>query len=127
MKLDHDVVRKFLLAIEENNDLFGLSSASQSKFAKDNNLTDDELAYIILKLYDGDIVNGKPLFASNAFYTYTPVQLTFKGHEYLDNIRSPEVWSRSKKIAGKIGSVSLDVMATIASKVIAELINKNMQ
>jgi hypothetical protein len=43
--------------------------------------------------------------------------LTWRGHEFLDSIRSPEVWKKTKTAAAKVGGVSLAVMAEIAKAV----------
>jgi hypothetical protein len=40
--------------------------------------------------------------------------LTWEGHEFLDSIRSPEIWRDTKAAASKVGSVSLRVVGEIA-------------
>ncbi|WMJ85462.1 DUF2513 domain-containing protein [Anaerocolumna sp. MB42-C2] len=46
------------------------------------------------------------------------------GHEFLSNIRSDNVWTKTKNVAGKIGSYSLDTLTKIATGVITELIKQ---
>lgn len=52
--------------------------------------------------------------------------ITWKGHEFLDNIRDNDVWSRTKNIAKSVSSVSLSVLSNVASKVITEIISKQI-
>ena len=40
--------------------------------------------------------------------------LTWSGHEFLDTVRSPEVWRRTKEAVGKVGGVSIAVLVEIA-------------
>nr|WLJ26279.1 MAG: YjcQ protein [Firmicutes phage HS16] len=54
---------------------------------------------------------------------YTTISdLTPKGHKYISDIRSDNVWSKTKSIANKIGAKSLDAMVQISSNVISEII-----
>lgn len=123
MKLDHDVARNLLLAIENSKDISGLEPNEQSKVAVENNVSERELAYIESKLFEAGFITNKPLYGSDDFYSFYPTQLTYDGHQYLDNVRSSKVWRQSKSVASKIGSVSLQMMADIASGVITKLIN----
>jgi hypothetical protein len=40
--------------------------------------------------------------------------LSWEGCEFLDTVRSPEVWKRTQGVAAKLGTVSLAVFAEIA-------------
>ncbi len=123
MKLDHDVVRNLLLKIESEADETGLSTNAQKQIAIDLEISESLLGYTINRVNEANLITGKALFASNSFYSFSPIQLTFKGHEYLDNIRAPKVWKQSKSVAEKIGSVSLNVMSNIASDIILKTLN----
>jgi hypothetical protein len=48
--------------------------------------------------------------------------VTWLGHEYLDKVRDPEVWRKTKEIAAKAGGGGIDVMSQIASSVISTAI-----
>lgn len=123
MKLDHDVVRNLLLKIESEADETGLSTNAQKQLAIDLEISESLLGYTINRVNEANLITGKALFASNSFYSFSPIQLTFKGHEYLDNIRAPKVWKQSKSVAEKIGSVSLNIMSNIASDIILKTLN----
>jgi hypothetical protein len=60
-------------------------------------------------LIDGDLLTGKAAMDG----IITP-GLSWQGCEFLDTIRSPEAWRRTKEAAAKIGGVSLAIFAEIA-------------
>lgn len=51
------------------------------------------------------------------------VDLTPKAHEFINNIRKDTNWNKTKEVAGKVGSFSLNVLSQIATNVITSLIN----
>ena len=54
-----------------------------------------------------------------------PSDLTWEGHEYLDSIRNPRVWKRLQgAMAEHGGGLSMDVMKTLATKIIVEILTK---
>lgn len=70
-----------------------------------------EHSALILKplyCYGGDIVEISDLSPS--------------GHEYLANIRSDNIWNKTKKVAGEIGATSLSAMVQISSQIITAII-----
>jgi DNA-binding PadR family transcriptional regulator len=119
VKFDHDLARRALLTIEASTEPIGLEAPAQYDLAKVEHVSNEQLAYVLLKLNEAGFITGKPIFdGADKFYTFFPVQLTYEGHEYLDKVRSPKVWRETKSIAAKVGSVSLSLMAQIASTVI---------
>ncbi|MBG9981861.1 DUF2513 domain-containing protein [Aerococcaceae bacterium DSM 111020] len=51
--------------------------------------------------------------------------ITYVGHEFLNNIRDAKIWSKTKSTVNKFSSVSLDVLATVANKLILKLLTEN--
>ncbi|WP_289068957.1 DUF2513 domain-containing protein [Faecalibaculum rodentium] len=120
MELNHDLVREMLLYIEREfafNDLRMASSIQISGYDR------GAILYTARQLLDAGFIKGKAYGYDNIPDTSIS-SLTWIGHEYLDNIREPEVWSKSKSIANRVGSVSLKYMSDIASQVVASLIAK---
>lgn len=109
MKLDHDKVRLFLMAIEDSNDPMGLPEKEAVQFATDHNMTRDELAYMVTKLHEGKIITGDVRWGNNSPMFIIPGNLTFEGHEYLDNIRDGKVWAAVKERTKGLASISLGV------------------
>ena len=52
--------------------------------------------------------------------------LSWEGCEFLDTVRSPEVWRRTKEAAGKVGGVSIAVLADIAKATAKILIKEHL-
>ena len=125
LKLNEDCVRAVLLDVE-NEYQFGsflhlkdFEESQSSKFSK------EEIEYTIIRLEEAgfiiatiDWVNARPFYVSVG-------SLTWKGHEFLDNVRDSKVWSETKVVASKVGSVSLSMLATIASSVITKSLGLN--
>ena len=57
----------------------------------------------------GFIDDGGPR-ASGPMFGFLFMGLTMKGHDFLDTVRSPEVWRRTKAGAAKVGSVGLQLL-----------------
>ena len=53
-------------------------------------------------------------------------RLTWEGCEFLDTVRSPEVWRRSKEAAGKVGSVSISVLAELAKGIAKSMLKDHL-
>jgi hypothetical protein len=51
------------------------------------------------------------------------VRLKMSGHEYLDTVRSPEVWKKTKTTLEKVGGgAALAVVKEIATKIAVEIL-----
>jgi hypothetical protein len=48
-----------------------------------------------------------------SYYDWKAQRLTFQGHEFLDTIREPEVWRRTKEAAGKVGGAGLELLLAV--------------
>jgi len=108
MKRDMDLIRSILLAIEECeepdlHDAFHGIDCSDAVFH-----------YHLGLLYrEGliDAIDGSAAGGAN----YMPTGLTWAGHEFLDNIRNEDVWSKAKaSVHEKVGTVSLAVLQELA-------------
>jgi hypothetical protein len=52
------------------------------------------------------------------------VRMKIAGHDYLDSVRNPEVWKKTKKTLEKVGgSAALEVVKGIASRIMTEVLN----
>ncbi len=52
--------------------------------------------------------------------------LTFVGHEFLEDIKSDNTWNKTKSVAKNIGTFSLHTLKDISAEVISDLIKKNI-
>ncbi|WP_369833435.1 DUF2513 domain-containing protein [Companilactobacillus pabuli] len=125
MELNHDCVRDTLLAIEkyvqvekvyEISNLYGTPELSKYEFP--------EVWYVLLTLFDAGFIttykNERPRTFLNHRTVSNITGITFKGHEYLDNIRDPKVWKETKHTVLKtVASASLSIFSAVASKIVS--------
>ena len=118
MKLNHDCVRDVLLYIEENASYS--NTVNQEVIATNfQNHDKFELIYAIEKLYETNYINGSKHNALNGPYPFfNIVDISYDGHEFLDNIRNDNVWTETKQtILENIGSASLSIVSTVAAAI----------
>ncbi|MGS7761400.1 DUF2513 domain-containing protein, partial [Escherichia coli] len=105
MKLDKDLVREILLAIE--------ASKNDPKEEIDlvlKNRSPREISYHVLLLTEAGFVLSRDAFPTHNTSFWQPTRLTYTGHEFLDTVRDGEVWELTKNGAEKVGSASLSLM-----------------
>lgn len=125
LHLNPDCVRDILVTVEENE--FGNSLSLSTLVELLPAYTEDELTYACLKLNEGDLLD---VLTVNAIGLTHPAiveikELTFYGHEFLDNIKSDNVWNKTKQVAKGVGSFSLQTIKDISTAVISDLIKSN--
>ena len=123
MKLNYDCIRAILLTLESypydyECDIDQLYS-DIPKFSK------EEIQYCTCKLYDINYIEGFVFTADGCSpYVSSISDITFAGHEFLNSIREPEIWKKTKNIASEIGAISISTISQIASGIFKELIFK---
>ncbi len=51
---------------------------------------------------------------SQGMTTFVIRGLTWRGHEFLDSVRNPEVWTRTKAGMNKVGGIGIDLALQLA-------------
>ena len=51
--------------------------------------------------------------------------ITYSGHQFLDDIRNDNNWGKVKEIASSVGSISVNAISQIATSVISTAIHSN--
>lgn len=123
MKLDYDCLRYILLAIEDTDKSRILaSSLTNDTYSK------GEILHHVDCLKDVHYIEtSSPMTCLDAPSSDCYIfRLTMQGHQFLDTIRNDTVWKETKKITSKIGTATLDVIIDIASKVLSDIIAKQM-
>jgi hypothetical protein len=109
MRRDMDLVRNILLATEaDEGDPRGWIKLELSA---DPSL----LAYHVQLLDEAGLLVAQDLqHLGPGGYRFLPKRLTWEGHEYVDNIRDPEVWRKAKEGAAGVGGFSLEMLGALA-------------
>ncbi len=122
MVLKHDCVRDTMLYLEENLTIDNIITTSAIKI---NKYDIDDIIYTIEMLNDAGYISAKYCgYDDKPIYSIS--SLTWDGHQFLDNIRDNEVWKKTKTIASKFSSTSLNLISNIAAQVISNLISNSI-
>ena len=123
MKLNPDCVRDILLSTEDNTGYneYLVYPGELDKCPLLQKYIDDEIKYHIFQCVKSGLLEARrqDLAGNIEIQDLTP-----KGHEFLANIRSDNVWNKTKNVALKMGSFSVSTLTNIATGVITELIKQ---
>lgn len=120
MKLNYDCIRDILLTVEEipnrKDELILANFKSYKKLSKYN---EEEIQYNALKLLQEEYVIGEEASGNNTTTVLFLTDLTWSGHELLNDIRSETVFNQTKeKIIKSVGSASLTIFQQLASTIV---------
>ncbi len=119
MKLNYDCVRDLLLTLEdciyfkENLEYAHLSFDDLCKLLP--KYTKSDIAYATLRLKEADYINVNIFRGENRFSGAIYSSITFSGHQYLDTVRNPKIWSKIKE---KAGSLSFNIILKMSESLI---------
>ena len=109
MKRNLDLVRDILLFIEDKSETVDYFSVEIDGYGE------REINYHVYLLMEQKFITGAGPPVKHARVAISG--LTWKGHEYLDTVRSENVWNKTKELVKPVGSVSLDAILKIATEV----------
>ena len=129
MKLNYDCVRSVLLTVEKSKTIdeeLNLNPlAVETIFEQLPKYEDSEILYTIEKLKEAGYINAALHFAAGHFIDGTVSSITYSGHEYLDNIREPEVWRKVKTMLKNAGAITLPLISQAAQLLIGSQLTVN--
>ncbi|TKI65605.1 DUF2513 domain-containing protein [Lysinibacillus mangiferihumi] len=116
MKLNHDLIRDLLLAIEEISNghaNFYIETIAQEHLPQ---YDFEEVEYHNMQLAQAGLIK---VANKNSHYV---LDLTWDGHQYIASIREQSIWNKTKTVVQPFGVVTLDVIKDVATKFIAKSI-----
>lgn len=121
MKRDMDFVRDILLRVEHDENL----SSDQLMphdigWSAEDNLVD----HLIMLIDEVGLISGIEAHSSSG-HSWLNLRLTWQGHEYLDDIRDPDIWRQTKEGVNQVGGFSLDVLRALAKGLVKKNIEKH--
>lgn len=129
MKLNCDCVRSVLLTVEKSKTIdeeLNLNPLTvETIFEQLTKYEDNEILYTIEKLKEAGYINATVSFAAGHFIDGTVSSITYSGHEYLDNIREPEVWRKVKAMLKNAGAITLPFISQAAQMLIGSQLTVN--
>jgi hypothetical protein len=107
VKLNKDLVRDILLALEsDKDDPFGW------KDLRFDDHSEEEVGYHICILAEGRFLIATDLSTMDG-HDWRAERLTYDGHEFLDTIRDGQVWNLTKDTVKKAGVGGLKVLVEV--------------
>ena len=129
MKLNYDCVRSVLLTVEKSKTIdeeLNINPVTvETIFEQLPKYEDSEILYTIEKLKEAGYINAALHFAAGHFIDGTVSSITYSGHEYLDNIREPEVWRKVKTMLKNAGAITLPLISQAAQMLIGSQLTVN--
>lgn len=110
-------MRDFLLALESLGPGQTLTSDNYQSIPLLVSYERDVIIYTAERLDEAGFINVKFMPVLGGDKPFFATSITWYGHQFLDNIRDDGVWKETKKIASKVTSVSLGILADIAASV----------
>lgn len=102
MKRDMDKVRSILLALEDRAGPYLLMMKPELLGGIEK---PGEMVEYIQLLRSGGLLE------EHSRHSY---RISWQGHEFLDSVRDPEIWTKTKEGVAKVGSFSLGMVADLA-------------
>jgi hypothetical protein len=107
MKRDMDLARGLLLAIE---DAPGTELRDQPNIP---GFSEEQVTYHLGLLKEAGLIDAT-MVSSKTDLCFIGISMTWSGHEFLDKVRDPEIWSTAKDGAKRVGSWSIGLLADLA-------------
>lgn len=122
MKLNPDCIRDILFVVE-NNATYSNDVSEETIFKElDSKYPREEILYHVRQCEH----SGLFLQVVHYFGSFSIQDLSPYGHQFINDIRQDNNWSKTKEIAKSVGSFSLDVLKVISSQVITNLISNQL-
>lgn len=116
MKLNLDCIRAVMLAVE--NKPLG-ETLSIRELEACTHFPEDDVIYTCLKLEEAGFLDLLTVPIRGPLPGIKSVgELSYAGHEFLNSIRSDDIWAKTKKHAKDLGSFSLPFVQSIALKLL---------
>ena len=114
MKLDMELARTILLKIEADPSFNG-SPQNRSTNATRLGITghdDAEVTYHLVQLIEASLLDGNVKMA--AIGEVVVSKLTWSGHQFLNDIRDPDIWSKTRERAKSVSGIGFQFLWEIA-------------
>ena len=118
MQRTMDLVRDILLAVEAEKmtslkDLLGLESPFLSGLPSDDDRAVAIGGHLDLLINQAEFLEGMSV-PMRGFNLWQDLQVTWKGHDFLDTVRDDGIWQQTKEGASGVGGFTVDLLASLA-------------
>ena len=109
MKRDMDLIRELLLTLENIDSRINKRLHFQS-YDELSHYENEKVVYHYYLLADAGFLDGMVMPTQAMRFS----KLTWKGHDFLDSVRDPEIWSHTKEGALAAGGWTLELLGDLA-------------
>jgi hypothetical protein len=129
LKLNYDCVRDAMLFLEAEpyikvdkagNPCFDSVAFSAFVDALPQYRSED-IFYALFNLAQAGYIDVSEFDAEDVVYDFYVNYITHNGHEFLESIKPPTVWDKTKAITAKAGAISLGLIRDVAADVLVRL------
>ena len=112
-----------LLSVEENQTLnnnykpIPLTLEKLYRVARLANYTKCDISYAVEKLGEAGLLKTNIKWNLLTNHVIVIDDISYEGHEFIEKIREPKIWKKTKDISSKAGAFSIKLLGTIAEKV----------
>lgn len=124
MKLNPECMRDILLSMEDVE--YQKSLPVEQLYSSLTDYSQDEINYSVLKLEEAGFIDATLIPYDGGILVIEINDITYRGHEFLADIRSDSIWQNVKSISAKVGSKSLNSLWQIATTVITQIIKAEL-
>jgi hypothetical protein len=122
MKRDLGLIRELLLKLEQLADAHGWEMIEPyDPRIQVEGYGVDEIEYNLQLVVERGLIeepNGKPM--QGIMFR----RLTWEGHDYLDAVRDPKIWHKTKEATDKVGSWTFEIVKELAKSLIKSELHK---
>ena len=121
MELNYDLVRDILIEYAQSEHTSGPKAQELIDFAAKKECSYDELTFTLARMYEGGLITKSPQLIGNSYKLTEPGNLTWQGNEYLNSVRTQNVWNEAKNKIKELGlKVSFETIAFLAKSIVAK-------
>lgn len=124
MKLNPDCIRDVLIAME--NQPFNHQIDFDDFVPLLSSYSSDDIEYTCLKLKEAGFIRATTSSDCESDIVVSLIDITYSGHQFLNDIRSDTVWNNVKEVSKKVGSHSVSAISQIATGVISAIIKAQL-
>jgi Hypothetical protein (DUF2513) len=119
MRRDMDLVRRILIAAEGKHP----REVTSREFV-DENTSEATVAYHFRLMSEANLIEASILGLERVGpMSGTVIQILWEGHEFLDAVRSEEIWARTKDTSRKVGgSLTFELVKALAVKLLTSAV-----
>ena len=128
MELKHDCIRDVLIFCEKevilDSNLSWIPVHLNSLCKALTQYSREDIAYTLYQLNEAGYIDSQIIEADNGILHIIVYRLTYSGHEFLDTIKSDNVWQKIKTSVASVGSASLPIIQALGSQYLTDYLTR---